>query len=285
VTKLTRRKFIYGSLSAVGIVTLASCAGARSAVTDQKPSTLLAAPTYVLVHGAWHGGWCWREIRKLLQASGAKVFTPTLTGLGERAHLAALHEVGLQTHIQDVVKLIEYEELTNVILVGHSYGGMVITGVADKIGNKISELIYLDALVPKTNGSLIDLDNMLSDQQVAETVVALDSNKSGMLPVPELGFLDLDPADAKGMWVKRRMTPHPIKTLVDRLSFDTDAHAAIKKAYIMCDWQTRKDKDRERIVNFTAEPNWSLHELAAGHDAMVTEPEKLAALFAKIVNA
>ena len=102
--------------------------------------------TYVLVHGAWHGSWCWQRVRKALQQQGHQVFTPTLTGLGERSHLLS-QQINLETHIADVVNLIKWEELSDVILCGHSYGGAVISGTADRIANKISALVYLDAFV------------------------------------------------------------------------------------------------------------------------------------------
>src|SRR6185437_2887529 len=105
--------------------------------------------TYVLVHGAWHGGWCWKRVRKPLQAQGHEVFTPTLTGIGERSHLLS-PQVNLETHIEDVVNLIRWEELSNVVLCGHSYGGAVISGVADRIPERIGALIYLDAFFSKT---------------------------------------------------------------------------------------------------------------------------------------
>ncbi len=102
--------------------------------------------TYVLVHGAWHGSWCWKRVRKALQQQGHEVFTPTLTGLGERSHLLS-QQINLETHITDVVNLIKWEELSDVILCGHSYGGAVISGAADRITDKISALVYLDAFV------------------------------------------------------------------------------------------------------------------------------------------
>src|SRR3954453_21148411 len=102
--------------------------------------------TFVLVHGAWHGGWCWRRVAPLLRVAGHAVYTPTLTGLGERAHLLT-REVGLETHIRDTVNVLECEELNDVILVGHSYGGIVITGTAERAPERVGHLVYLDAMV------------------------------------------------------------------------------------------------------------------------------------------
>src|SRR5947208_7876814 len=112
------------------------------------------ATTFVLVHGAWHGGWCWIKVTRLLTDAAHVVHTPTLTGLGERAHLAR-PEIDLEAHIQDIVAVLEAEELRNVVLVGHSYAGMVITGVAARVPNRIASLVYLDAFVPEAGRSLL----------------------------------------------------------------------------------------------------------------------------------
>ena len=112
--------------------------------------------TFVLVHGAWHGSWCWKHVRKRLQHAGHDVFTPTLTGVGERCHLASPN-VNLSTHIADILSLIQWEELSRIILCGHSYGGFVISGVADRIPDRIRALVYLDAFVPEDGECLFDL--------------------------------------------------------------------------------------------------------------------------------
>jgi len=283
VNTISRRDFLYGSLSVAGLLTLASCAGASSSLVGRDVSVGADAPTFVLVHGAWHGGWCWRDVRELLQKSGARVFTPTLAGLGKREHLTAVHDVGLATHIQDVVNLIYYEELENVILVGHSYAGLVVTGVADKLGDKISELIYLDALVPVDGGSLIDLDNVMPDSQVTAIVAGIETDVPGMLPVATLAFLGIETDHPNAAWVKRRMTPHPVKTIIDRLRFNSQAHEMRKKTYVFCTEQERPKEARERTLSIADRPDWDFLEIASGHDAMVTEPEKLADILVKIV--
>ena len=118
------------------------------------PSILTSSPTFLLIHGAFHGGWCWRRVGDLLAATGARVFAPTMTGLGERAHLLN-DEVGIETFFRDAIGVIEAEELTDVVLVGHSFGGAVITGVADRVPGRIAQLVYLDAVVPVAGQSAL----------------------------------------------------------------------------------------------------------------------------------
>ena len=111
--------------------------------------------TFVLVHGAWHGGWCWSRVARRLRAAGHEVHTPTLTGLGDRSHLMS-RSVNLQTHVQDVANLLHWEELNDIVLCGHSYGGMVITGVANRLAKRIKSLVYLDAFVPENGQAVLD---------------------------------------------------------------------------------------------------------------------------------
>src|SRR5438874_4002154 len=129
------------------------------------------ATTFVLVHGAWHGGWCWIKVTRLLTDAAHVVYTPTLTGLGERGHLAR-PEIDLEAHIQDIVAVLEAEELRNVVLVGHSYAGMVITGVAGRVPNRIASLVYLDAFVPESGRSLLSY-------QAPERAEAIRSSAEG----------------------------------------------------------------------------------------------------------
>ena len=151
--------------------------------------------TFLLVHGGWAGGWHWREVASLLRAAGHEVFTPTLTGLGERVHLAS-PDVGLDTHIQDILMVLEYEELRDVILIGYSYSGMVITGVAERAADRLAHLVYLDAYVPRDGESLLD---MLGPDAAAFIEQAAQAYGDGWR-IPH------DPPDAP------RRTPHPLKT-------------------------------------------------------------------------
>ncbi|MEJ0047532.1 MAG: alpha/beta fold hydrolase [Rhodospirillales bacterium] len=160
---------------------------------------------FVLVHGAFHGGWCWRRVADRLQAAGHRVFAPSLTGLGDRRHLLT-REVNLDTHIQDIVELIASEELSDLVLVGHSYGGIVITGVADRIPQHIKQLIYVDAVLVEDSSSW----GAALPPEVAEARAksAMESSAGLSLPVPMASSFGVrDPDDQ--VWVDRHMTPHP----------------------------------------------------------------------------
>jgi pimeloyl-ACP methyl ester carboxylesterase len=168
--------------------------------------------TFVLVHGAFHGGWCWRDVAARLRASGHVVFAPTLTGLGERSHLAA-PAVDLSTHVRDVVNLLEWEELGELVLVGHSYGGMVITGVADRRPERLAALIYLDALVPQDGQCALDLQPPERRASILEEVAAI----GGWLWPPRTAAFYGVRDQRRQAWVDDRCTPQPFHTLLERL--------------------------------------------------------------------
>jgi pimeloyl-ACP methyl ester carboxylesterase len=136
--------------------------------TNAQVQAQTNAKTFVLVHGAWHGGWCWRRVSDLLERRGHKVFTPTMTGLGERSHLID-PKVNLATHVTDIVNVIKWEGLGDIVLVGHSYGGAIISGVAEQVGDKIGSLVFLDAFVPENGDSLATK----ASQPVREAIAAL----------------------------------------------------------------------------------------------------------------
>jgi pimeloyl-ACP methyl ester carboxylesterase len=227
--------------------------------------------TFVLVHGAWHGGWCWKKISSLLDAEGHQIYSPTLTGLGERSHLLA-REIDLEMHIQDVVSMLEYEDLTEVILVGHSYGGMVITGVADKARKRLNHIVYLDAFLPETEKSLQDYVS-ISFEEIAKAkgsdwqIPLLGGNLNG-LGIKEQADIN---------WMTPRIGLQPLKTFTQPLHLSTPLDASLKKTYI----QLTNDRphfndslDRARRQGFQI---YSL--LSGGHDAMVTQPAALAKIF------
>jgi pimeloyl-ACP methyl ester carboxylesterase len=228
--------------------------------------------TFVLVHGAWHGGWCWKYVTPLLRAAGHAVFTPTLTGVGERLHLAR-PDTGLETHIQDILGLISFEELQEVILVGHSLGGPVITGVADRVPERIAHLIYLDASIPRDGQADVDCyPPEFGARSWAEAILA--EGKHVIPPFteePPFGITD----DADAHWVNSKLTPHPIKAFLDPLRLTNPEAHVNARTFILC---TQSDPAGTSVARVRAEPGWHLDELDSGHDAMVIAPQELAQL-------
>lgn len=225
--------------------------------------------TFVLVHGAWHGGWCWRRVRDQLEALGHTVYTPTLTGLGERAHLAA-REVGLETHIQDVIGVLAAEDLNGVILVGHSYSGLVITAVADRAAERIVRVVYLDAVVPRDGECLYD-----RAPPAIKEYFETQANTAGdgwLVPATAAAQLLGLTREEDVRWVMPRLTPHPIRTFRDPARLR--ASAAVPRTYINC----IGDKPLGQPRTVQAQGIDDYHEIQTGHDAMVTKPHEVAAL-------
>jgi pimeloyl-ACP methyl ester carboxylesterase len=237
--------------------------------------------TFVLVHGAVHGGWCWKKVRPLLRAAGHDVYTPTLTGLGERAHLA--HPgIDLATHIQDVVAVVEYEDLREAVLVGHSYAGLVITGVADRLPDRLAHLVYLDAMVPRDGEAGLDLFTR-EEQADRRARVAAEGGGWRLLPPADPAVLGVTAPDDVA-WVRPRLTAHPFPTFTQPIRLTNPALAAVPKTFIHC---TEAPPTHWRAVSLErvrSEPGWRTYELATGHDAMVTRPRELADLLLAIAR-
>lgn len=249
---LSRRNLFALSAAAVA---LAACGQSGDA----------ASRNFVLVHGALHGGWCWRRVTRLLRAKGAEVFAPTLTGLGERAHLNGPH-ISLATHIDDVVNCIKAEELSDVVLVGHSYAGIVITGAALKVTEKIAHLVYLDAIVPLNGENALD----------AMGGLAIDPEMKMFSATPDTDFGVVDADDRA--WVQRRVGPQSAQTLRDRLTIDRDL-SQIKRTFIACtaDSGTGSPADKMRQTSLARlDATWGRVDINTGHDAMITAPDRVA---------
>jgi pimeloyl-ACP methyl ester carboxylesterase len=225
---------------------------------------------FVLVHGAWHGGWAWQKITEPLRALGHRVYTPTLTGLGERAHLFSA-DVAMDTHIQDVVGLLEKEELEDVLLVGHSYGGTVITGVAGQVAKRLKGLVYLDAFVPESGQSMETMAMPGRFEMMTEKANAAGTPL--LMSPPEASFWSvIDPADIA--WLDRRMTPHPINTYKQAVEYSIDLKNVGSLTYVQATGNTLGQFDRfaeqARMDNA-----WHLEVVPCGHEVMVDMPEKL----------
>jgi len=233
--------------------------------------------TYVLVHGAWHGGWCWCRVLTCLHSESREVqgFAPTLTGLGDRFHLAS-PEIDLSVHVRDVLSVIEDHNLHDVILVGHSYAGMVITTVAERVPERLAQLVYLDAFVPLDGQSLADIIGPALTQDILRQA---HSGGRGWLvpPLPPEDFGVSDEDDVR--WMKERLVAHPLRTIFEPVRLG-NAAAALPRAFIYC------NKPELGLFKPFAEraktQGWQYNELGTGHDAMITQPQQLAALLLEI---
>ncbi|CAN7654911.1 alpha/beta hydrolase [Phenylobacterium sp. LjRoot219] len=247
---------------------------------SEQPTPLIPAPraTFVLVHGGGHGGWCWSRLARLLRAARCDVYTPTLTGLGERAHLLT-PEIGLETHIEDVVNLLFYEDLTNVILVGHSYGGMVVTGVADRALERIAQIVYFDAAIPRDGESLADTSPGLRKFAHVDTRIVADVPLV-LWPGPITKAL-YGVREADWAWMEPRLTPHPLRTFEEPLRLtDAAALARLPRTIINCT-PTLKVREKETLDRwFEADRVW---EIDTGHDLMITEPEASADMLLRLI--
>lgn len=221
---------------------------------------------YVLVHGAWQGSWCWRKIVPPLWAKGHRVFAVTLTGVGERSHHLS-PSIRLATHIDDVAAVIETEELTRVVLVGHSYGGLLITAVADRYPDRIAHLVYLDAIAPRTGESWSSFHDETT-RKVRREGIARD----GAMPPLSASAYGLTGEDAA--WVDRRQRPHPGGVYEDALHFDEARVANLPRTFVDCTSPALPTIDRSR-ARVRSEPGWRVTEIATGHDAMISAPSRL----------
>jgi pimeloyl-ACP methyl ester carboxylesterase len=224
---------------------------------------------FVLVHGAWHGSWCWTRVRRALAAAGHRVFTPTLTGVGERSHLLS-RDVGLDTHIADVANLMIWEDLRDIVLVGHSYGGAIVRHVADKIPDRIRSLVYLDAFVPE-NGKAV-FDYLPDNGETLRELAVLHGDGWKVPPIPASAF-GVNAADAA--WVDRQCTMHPLSTIETpaRINGACDGIATI--GYILA---RGYDGPFGQFYVKAGERHWWQAELACGHDVMLDMPNELTAL-------
>jgi len=234
--------------------------------------------TFVLVHGGGHGGWCWKPLAQRLRARGHAVYTPTLTGLGERAHLLGPH-IDLDLQIDDVVHTLAFEDLSDVILVGHSYGGMVITGVADRATDRVGHLLYLDAAWPKNGESLVEHagPQMLAARQAARVV---DGVELVLFPGTDpLGYYGVkDPAMIE--WMRPRLTPHPWKCFEQKLWLKNEAAMRrIPQTHIVCT-DTLPGRDVETLKRVSEGRFWTID---TGHDLMLTEPDQVAEMMLRLV--
>jgi len=234
--------------------------------------------TYVLVHGAWHGGWCWHLVADALRAKGHRVFTPTQTGLGERRHLMS-RDLTLDLFITDLLNIFEAEELWDVILVGHSFGGLTISGVADRMPERIRHLVYLDSVILESGQT--PFDALPADVVAARRKLVAEQGNGMAIPVPPVTAFGIPEDHPRAEWVRRRLTPHPIGTYESVLKLAHPVGNGRLRTYIQCTDPVYAPIEYVRHW-LERQQGWQRQKIATGHDAMVTAPAELTRMLADI---
>ena len=231
--------------------------------------------TFLVAHGAWSAGWCWRKMHPLMAAAGHRLITPTYTGLGEREHLAN-PSITLETHIEDLLGVIKFEQLSSLVLIGHSYGGMVATGVADRVPDRIAKLVYLDAFVPTNGQSLLDLMPPGGAERMRERVRSGDGWRLPPNPIPA------DTAEEDAKWILQFRMPQPVKTFESQLQL-RNGDTRIPRAYIYAKRATPEDTFR-RFAERAKREHWDYREIDASHSPHITAPEALMSLLQSVAS-
>jgi pimeloyl-ACP methyl ester carboxylesterase len=225
--------------------------------------------TFVLVHGAFLGGWCYQRLARLLRRSGHEVYTPTLTGLGERAHLMN-PSISLNTHIDDVLGLIRWERLSDIVLCGHSYGGTVISGVTERAVDKIRSLVFLDAFVPENGQCHLDLFQPEYAQLMRQD--AQQNGEGYMLTPPPPESVNLNAADVE--WTKTMLVKHPLTCFEQKLTLTGSRDRVRRRTYVLATgWASPFEKFARQ---FDQNPDWEVKRVDCGHIVMLDRPEELA---------
>jgi pimeloyl-ACP methyl ester carboxylesterase len=234
----------------------------------------VAGKTFVLVHGAWHGGWCWRRVADILERGGHKVFAPTLTGLGERSHLMG-EGIDVSTHVTDVVNVLKWERLEGVVLCGHSYGGLVVSGVAERAPGAIGSIVFLDAFLPDDGDSMFELT---SDAVREQLKGAQARGEFGVPPRPAAAFMVNDNDRA---WVDELCVPQPIGSMTEAMKLSGARDRIARKAYIRAAAYPNPGFDKA-YARVKADRSWRSYEVPCGHDVMVDMPERLAEILLEV---
>ncbi len=258
-----RRACLLAAGAALAGTSAAACVSLADRAVARRPVDV------VLVHGAWYGGWCWNRLRPLLEQAGCRVHTPTMTGLGDRAHLAAA-SVDLDLHVKDIQALLVQEDLRDVCLVGHSYGGFVISALARLERERLRSLVYLDAFVPQEGRRVIDY---LLPLDRREAIVEAGTRTGSVAPIPPAAFGISDPADLA--WIGARVVAQPFRTFTQPIGRLADAGDPLPRAYIACT-RPASGSFGQFAQQVRADPSWRYRELSTGHMAMITAPQALA---------
>jgi pimeloyl-ACP methyl ester carboxylesterase len=228
---------------------------------------------FVVAHGAWSAGWAWKKMHPILRTRGHRLVTPTCTGVGERSHLAR-PDIDLDTHIADICQVLEFEDLKGVVLIGHSYGGMVATGVADRARARIAKLVYLDAFAPRDGESVFDL---LPPEALAQRKPGEGDDNWRIPPGP----MPPDTPEADRVWCDPRRTPQPLKTFAQKIRLASEP--PMPRHYIYCTRRPPDDRFR-RFYERARTEGWGAYEIDASHNPHITSPNALADLLIAIAK-
>jgi pimeloyl-ACP methyl ester carboxylesterase len=230
--------------------------------------------TFLLVHGAWHGGWCWRRVAGILERQGHKVFAPTLTGVGERSHLLRAG-IDLTTHVADVVNVMKWERLTDVVLCGHSYAGFVISGVAEQMETAIRSIAFLDAFVPDDGQAMTDVTRPAVREAIAAALAR------GEIAVPATSAAAFFVNERDRTWVDAKCVPHPLGTMTQRIGLSGARERIARKSYIRAARPANPGFEAA-LARAKADPSWRTYEVPCGHDVMVDMPERLSEILLEV---
>lgn len=270
----SRRSVVVASVA--GIASGLSTKAARAESGAQEA----AGKTFVLAHGSWHGGWCWRRVADRLRAQGARVFTPSYTGMGDRAHLLS-KDITIETFIRDILEVLRTEELSEVVLVGHSFGGVPISGAADWAPERIRHLVYLDSVVIESGQTAFSL---YPPKEVEERVAAANAANGGLaVPIPKTlpkswGF---DEGTDDHAWVTRRLTPTPLGAYTSALNLRAPVGNGLAKTYVHCDKPENPTLASSRTL-VKSLPGWNWIDFPGPHDCMITHPDETARLLLQV---
>lgn len=226
--------------------------------------------TFVLVHGGWHGGWCWDKVATILRREGHSVFAPSLTGLAERSHLIDT-VTGPETHVEDISNLIRFHDLRDITLVGHSYGGIIITGVASQLTECINRLVYIDAFVPTQSG--MAANKMANPERAAEMAALVAATKRSGIPANGFERWVADPETQD--WLRSKTTPHPKNCFGKGVTFQDDPFAVPQKTFVLAA-QHNPSPFQQFFARYKDDAAWDTHSIQCLHDIMIEQPETLA---------
>ena len=230
--------------------------------------------TFVLVHGAWHGGWCWRRVADLLEGNGHKVFAPTLTGLGERSHLLRAN-VDLDTHIADVANLVKWEGLDGIVLVAHSYAGFPVSGAIERIFDRIASVVFVDAFLPENGQKSLDVASDFSRKSTLEAIAKGEIAN----PAPPATRFAVNARDRA--WVDSMLTPQPLGVALQPIGLTGLRERVAKKTYIRAAQYEQPWFDAHYLAK-KADPSWRTYQVPCGHDVMIDMPERLAEILLEV---